>query len=373
MMFSSLRSRGGLRGLLRVKAGVIPGLALISVILAAVTSAFAFVAGVLDPSRLTPGKIVDALEGHDGLHPSFRRAHAKGVCFTGRFEGNGEGARLSKASVFARGEVPVVGRFSTGGGMPYAPDGRVALHSMALSFSLSNGEQWRAAMNHIPVFPVATPAAFLDFQRATSPVGATGKPDPARVSGFLDAHPETRAFTDRLRDSPLPSSFANGTYYSVNAFRFTGGEGPPRAVRWSMVPEAPFEALDKRALASRPGSFLFEEIIARLAQGPLRWRMKVTLAAPGDPTSDATREWTSEREQVEVGTLVVERAATEEDGPCRDITFDPLILPAGIEPSDDPLLSARSSAYAVSLTRRAGEKPEPSALSRGPAEEGARR
>jgi hypothetical protein len=31
----------------------------------------------------------------------------------------------------------------------------------------------------------------------------------------------------------------------------------------------------------------------------------------------------------------------EGDGNCRDINFDPLVLPAGIAPSDDPLLSAR--------------------------------
>jgi len=37
-------------------------------------------------------------------------------------------------------------------------------------------------------------------------------------------------------------------------------------------------------------------------------------------------------------------------------------LPAGIAPSDDPLLSARSAIYSQSFTRRAGEKKEPSAI-----------
>ena len=53
---------------------------------------------------------------------------------------------------------------------------------------------------------------------------------------------------------------------------------------------------------------------------------------------------------------------SEAAGNCRDVNFDPLILPAGIEPSDDPLLSARSAAYAVSFTRRAGETKTPSAV-----------
>lgn len=367
------RSLGSLLGLLRTKAGVIARASLIATILAAIAGTFAFVAGWFDPGRLTPARLVDALQTRDGVHPSFRRAHAKGICFTGHFESNGRGEGLSEASVFEPGEVPVVGRFSTGGGQPYASDGRNVFHSMSVSFSLPRGEQWRTAMNHVPIFPVATPPAFVDFQLANAPVPATGKPDPARVAGFLAAHPETRAFMDRLRDSALPSSFANGTYHSVNAFRFINAAGQSRDVRWSMLPETPFEALDKRKLATMDQHFLFDDLVARLARGALRWHMLVTLAAPGDRSDDATQEWPADREQVDVGTLVTERAALEEEGPCRNITFDPLILPAGIRPSDDPLLSARSAAYAVSFTRRAGEPPQPSALSQDAAVQGARR
>jgi catalase len=40
------------------------------------------------------------------------------------------------------------------------------------------------------------------------------------------------------------------------------------------------------------------------------------------------------------------------------------VLPSGIAPSDDPLLSARSAAYSRSFTLRAGEEAEkpPSAI-----------
>jgi catalase len=38
------------------------------------------------------------------------------------------------------------------------------------------------------------------------------------------------------------------------------------------------------------------------------------------------------------------------------------VLPDGIAPSDDPILSARSAAYAQSFTRRAGEVKTPSAV-----------
>jgi catalase len=52
----------------------------------------------------------------------------------------------------------------------------------------------------------------------------------------------------------------------------------------------------------------------------------------------------------------------EDTGACRDVNFDPLVLPAGIAASDDPLLSARSAAYSRSFTRREGETKPPSAV-----------
>jgi catalase len=59
---------------------------------------------------------------------------------------------------------------------------------------------------------------------------------------------------------------------------------------------------------------------------------------------------------VDAGTLVIDRAESQVDGPCRDINFDPLILPAGIQPTNDPMLAARSAAYAVSFDRRVREE-----------------
>ena len=341
-------------------------LASIGAIALAVAGGFAFTAGWLSPERLSPRNIVDSLERHDGLHPGFRRAHAKGLCIEGRFVANGNGTALSAAQVFAPGDVPVIGRFSTGGGQPRAPDGRLVFHAIALSLTQPDGEQWRMAMDDTPIFFVATPQAFRDFQLATAPDPATGKPDPVRAADFLVHHPETRAFMEWMRDAPLPSSFANGTYFSINAFRFTNAAGETRHVRWSLVPETPFEALDKSKLGNLSDDFLFEDLAERLHQGPLRWHMVVTVAAPEDPVDDATKPWPADRQQIDVGTLTIDRAAVEEDGACRNITFDPLILPAGMAPSADPLLAARSAVYSVSLTRRDGEPANPSAASSNP-------
>jgi catalase len=273
---------------------------------------------------------------------------------------------LSKAGSLAKSDSPVIGRFSTGGGQPYAPDGRLAFRSLALSLTQANGEQWRMALDDTPMFLVATPQAFVDFQRATTPDPKTGKPDPARVDAYMARHPETRAFLRWQQDAPLSTSFANETFYSINAFRFIDDAGKTWMVRWSFEPETPFEAIDKATLGARPANFLFDDVMARLVRSPLRWHLIVTVAEPGDVTDDATKVWPSNRQRIDAGTLVIDRALAEENGDCRNITFDPLILPSGIAPSDDPLLPARSGAYASSLVRRDGEHGQPSAIAREP-------
>src|SRR3546814_3922801 len=99
--------------------------------------------------------------------------------------------------------------------------------------------------------------------------------------------------------SDLPDSFANSTYYSISAFRFIDGAGSAHAGRWAFEPEAAFGALDKAALASLPTDHLFTDLGARLARGPLRWRMTITVAAPGDITNNATVAWPADRQSIE--------------------------------------------------------------------------
>lgn len=82
----------------------------------------------------------------------------------------------------------------------------------------------------------------------------------------------------------------------------------------------------------------------------------MTVGQAQDPTADATLPWPPDRAQIDAGTLTLDAVSSEDGGPCTDINFDPLVLPAGIEPSDDPLLSARSAAYARSFTLRAAER-----------------
>jgi catalase len=339
----------------RLGARSIGALAVIALVVGAAAAAFAYTAGWLSPDRLTPEKMVDALSRRGGNPLGHRRNHAKGICFTGEFAANGAGARLSTAPVLAAGHYPVIGRFAIAVGDPDAPDATGRVRSMAVRIVAPDGEEWRSGMNDIPVFVVSTPRAFYELTLAQDIDPATGEPNPAALQSFIGAHPESRPFFEWAKTAPWTTSYADQTYNSLNAFRFVDAAGESHLVRWSMQTTEPSHQGPGAALAGLGPDFLEADLKQRLAQGALSWHLVVTLAAPGDPSDDATKAWPSDREHVDVGTLVVQQAQDEADGPCRDYNYDPTILPPGIRPSDDPLLAARASAYAASFDLRSAE------------------
>src|SRR5882672_11710426 len=342
-------------------ASTLARFALIGVALAVVAGAFAYFGGWLTPNALTPARLTDAFEHVGGVHAGFRRNHAKGVGVSGFFESNGNGVRFSEAVVFRPGRVPVIGRFSLSGGRPDVADAPDEVRGLGLQFSLPDGEMWRTAMISLPVFPFRTPEAFYENLVASAPDPKTGKPDPAGMKALLERHPETAQALAVIKGQPIASGFDNTTFHALNAFRFTSSAGVSVPVRWLLEPAQPFEAASA-APESRDRNYLFDALVARMQRQPLRWHLILTIGRPGDPTGDATVAWPPDRERVDVGTLTLDRVEAEETSPARDINFDPLVLPAGIAPSDDPLLSARSAVYSRSFTRREGESKQPSAI-----------
>ena len=326
--------------------------AIIAAVIAFTTTGFAYVGGWISPQRLTPDRIVDGLQQAGGPHPGFRRNHAKGVCVAGHFDGNGNASAYSIAQVFAVGRTPVVGRFAIPGGNPYAADDSAPVRSLALRFNLANGQQWRTGMNNTPVFAVATPQAFYEQMLANRKDPATGKPDPARLAAFFSAHPETAAFRAWAKTNKPSASFVTNSYYGLNAFYFIDSDGVRHAVRWRLAPAV----TDATTSPAGDENHLGRDLQQRLAAGPQRWHLLVTLAQPGDPINDATKAWPVDRTTIDAGVLVLDREQPQDSGACRDINYDPTVLPAGIAISDDPLLPARSAAYANSYLRRTGEE-----------------
>ena len=325
-------------------------LVLIAAVVAFGAVAFAYTAAWFSPGKLTPGRLVDAFAPPSGPALGHRRNHAKGICFTGVFEANGAGAELSTAQALAKGAYPVVGRFNLGTPNPDAADATVRVRGLGVMITTPDGQEWRMAMIDPPVFPVSTPRAFYELLQASA------SKDPGAMGAFAKAHPEIAAFGGWAKSAPWTGSYAEERYNGLDAFIFTDASGARRAVRWSLIPAAEPVAVPPEDLAKRGPDFLEKEIAERIKSGPLRWTMIVTVANPGDPTADPSKAWPDDRRTIEVGTLTAQAIIPEADGPCRDINYDPTVLPNGMATSDDPFPAARSSAYRVSFDRRAAEE-----------------
>lgn len=330
----------------------LPWLVAIAAVIGLVGLAFAWVAGWLTPNRLTPARFTNAIQAGNGeVFRGFRRAHAKGVCVSGYFEASGEGATLSAALVLAKGRTPLVGRMSIGGGTPYGLDAEARVRSMALQLVDDDGNEWRMAMNSFPFFGSASARDFYDQTVAARPDPATGKPDPAKQAAFVGAHPAAQRFDAWAKSAPWSTSWASTAYNGVNTFRFVA-DGKASDVRWSMRPQAPFLVMTPAQRTAADADYLAEELAARLAKGPVRWDMVVTVAGAGDDSSDPSTPWPDDRRKVNVGTVVIEHSEPQATGACRDLNFDPLILPPGVERSEDSILAARSAVYSTSFNRR---------------------
>jgi catalase len=314
--------------------------------------------------------MVAAFQETNGSHAGFRRNHAKGVCVAGWFESSGNAAEWSKAAIFESGRIPLIGRFALAGGMPFQADSSSAVRSMALRLMPPNGPEWRTGMNNIPVFVVNTAEAFYEQLVASKPDPATGKPDPAAIKEFISRHPETARAIATIKAYPASAGFADATFNSLDAFRLVNSAGTSIPVRWAAVPlqaaVVQADSPDDDSAHPASGNRLFDDLIAQIHEHPLQWRLLITIGQPGDPTIDATLAWPDDRRHIDAGIVTVDQVSSEDGGTCTDINFDPLVLPPGIEPSDDPLLSARSAVYARSFLLRAAEKPAkpPSAVTR---------
>ncbi len=298
-------------------------LVVIAVVVGGAAAAFAYTAGWFSPDRLTPSRLVAALAPPGGPALGHRRNHAKGICFTGRFEANGPGSALSVAPVLAQGSYPVVGRFNLGTPDPMAVDGAQRVRGIGLQVTAPDGQQWRMAMIDLPFFPVATPDAFYELLVAS---GQKDKPD--AMKALAARHPEIGAFgawAARARRSPKATPRSASTVWTASCSPTRKGPTTPCAGR--CCPPHPSSALAGDELAKRPADFLEREITQRVSAAPQRWTMAVQVANPGDPVADPSKAWPDDRRTVQVGTLMADKVIAEPDGPCRDINFDPTVLP----------------------------------------------
>ena len=308
------------------------------------------------PTSTTPDtvirQIVDAMRTLAGPRPGFRPVHAKGVVCSGTFRASAGAVGITRAPHFAGQSVSTIIRFANANGSPDVHDGVPNVRSMAVKFQLSDGKNADNLANSVEGFVVRTPEELLDFLRAQLPNPTTGRPDPDAVPRFLAGHPAGRAFVERLMKKPVPASYAQVIYHAEHAFRFTAADGTSRFGRYRFIPLAGEALLDPDVAGKRHPNFLRDELEGRLRLGPVAFRLLLQLAKEGDPTDDVTALWPEGRPLVEMGRLEITGLSPTSAADERRLIFDPTNRTDGIDLSDDPILLARSAAYAISYDRR---------------------
>ena len=286
-----------------------------------------------------------------GEHPGFRPAHAKGAMLNGMFIPTAEAKSLSRAPHFCRESTPVTVRFSDSTGIPVIPDNdpNANPRGMAIRFHLGERVHTDIVSHSTDGFPTHTGDEFLEMLTAVASSGPD-VPSPKPIEVFLGGHPTALAFVQTPK--PAPSSFARETYYGVTAMHFSNEEGATRYGRYRILPEAGNDHLDEAATAAKGPDYLFNELKERIAEGEIKFRIAVQLAEAGDEVHNATIHWPEDRQQLEIGTLVLTAPVPDDAQEQKHIIFDPIPRVDGIEPSEDPLLELRAAVYLISGRRR---------------------
>ena len=327
----------------------------------AVLSAVACAAAALATpavAQVDPNQLVNAFENANGKFAGFRRSGAKGLCAVAEFVGNAEGRALSVSSAFSGKPVPVVARFSMGGGNPKAADNVKSQRNMSLRFDLPGGESWLMGNISSPVFGAATPQQLLGRLESLTPDAETKKVDAAKVKAFADANPEVLRQEKYFASQSVPASFAKVNYWGVHAFGFTDATGMKQFGKWVFEPVGGTQGLSDEEAKAKGAEFLFDDLRQRVAAGPVAFDFVVQLAQPGDKIDSAVTPLPDDRKKVSVGRLTIKSVSPDATGPCLTINYNPMVLPKGVEASADPMLAARVTPYVVSLTRRLVEGPK---------------
>ena len=239
----------------------------------------------------------------------------------------------------------MIGRLSHKGGKNVPADSKPAHYGMSLSISGPSNSLHLMSMNTEDFFPVATPEEFIALLRAK----ATSK---AATKAFKAGNADLQRYAAHHSKKPkVLTPYEGTTYNSVNSFYLVTKEGAKTAIRWSFVP-----ASNQSIVLEPAQDFFYQNMQKNLNDHEIVWDMVVTIANQDDVVDNASLPWTGPHKQITAAKLKVASISTEQQGQCDDINYDPMVVAAGFEPSNDPLLQARRDIYAVAFGKRLGEK-----------------
>ncbi len=309
-----------------------------------------------------------------------RWAHTHGLGVLGHFVASDVAKDFCVATHFQGQPVPVTARMSNGSSDPVRHDERPDTRGLAVKFHCGEGIDYDLLSMTIPVFGARTREQFVQVSEAFVPTpvkpeswfrehildplmlrqsppplppGVTTSGGPGLVK-YAGSHEFTRAFVIDAGLAQVPVSWARTAYFAVHTFVIVGPDGVRRFVRFSWEPVDGVFPVPADEMASKSTDFLTAEMSARLAREPAQFSLKMAIGDAGDDVNDPTAPWPVTRQSVRMGMLYIDELAEKRGVDVDRLSFNPMRLVPGIEPSGDEMLRARGEIYQLGCKERAG-------------------
>ena len=321
-------------------------------------------AGATGPVLLQDVQLIQKLQRFDRERIPERVVHARGTGAHGSFTVTNDISDLSKARVFAAGQVtPVFVRFSAVVHGNHSPETLRDPRGFATKFYTADGN-WDLVGNNFPTFFIRDAIKFPDMVHAFKPDPRTNLDDDSRRFDFFSHVPEaTRTLTELYSNSGTPASYREMDGNSVHAYKLINAKGDVNYVKFHWKSLQGVKNLDPQQVVKVQGqdySHMTNDLVANIAKGNFpKWDLYIQVLNPKDLSKfdfdplDATKIWPGVPER-KVGQMVLNRNPQNVFQETEQVAMAPSNVVPGIEPSEDRLLQGRIFAYADTQMHRLG-------------------
>lgn len=324
-------------------------------------------AGQRGPVLMEDYHLIEKLAHFDRERIPERVVHARGAGAHGVFVTTKNMSEFTKANFLQTEgkETPVFVRFSTvihGQGSPEtARDPR----GFSTKFYTEEGN-YDLVGNHIPVFFIRDAIKFPDMVHSLKPDPVTNIQHPSRYWDFMTLTPEsTHMMTWLLSDHGTPANYREMNGFSVHAFKWINAEGKITYIKYKWLSKQGarnFTAAESAEEQGKDFNHATRDLFDNIDKGNFPgWELQVQLMPyehidrySFDPL-DPTKIWPEDMYPFQtIGTMTLNRNATNYFAEVEQVAFAPSVLVPGIEPSEDKLLQGRLFSYPDAQRYRLG-------------------
>ncbi|KAI0018609.1 catalase-like domain-containing protein [Xylariomycetidae sp. FL0641] len=323
------------------------------------------------PLLLQDFHLVDLLSHFDRERIPERVVHAKGSGAHGFFECTDPLDDICLADLFsAKGKkCPITIRFSTVGGESGSHDCARDPRGFSVKFRTDEGN-WDMVANNTPVFFLRDPAKFPHFihtQKRDSATHLTHADDSTMFWDYLSQNPESiHQVMVLMGDRGIPDGYRFMNGYSGHTLKLVNKDGDWVYAQIHFKSKQGIKFLTQEESMEKSPDHAQKDLYEALQRGDFpRWDVSVQTMTPKQAEEvwekqqinvfDLTHVWPQGQFPLrKVGELTLNENAVNYFAEVEQAAFNPSHMPAGIEPSADPVLQSRLFSYPDTHRHRIG-------------------